>query len=298
MKSKNTLSQWIDGKSDFPETIEGKETFEKIKTYSAQLKAPDFDKKAVFEKIQNTKSKKSNAASKTKTQVFKIAAIFIVVFGVLAFFHQTNAETIKTAMAETTVIALPDDSQVLLQPGSELSYNAMSWFLTREVSLDGEAFFEVAKGKSFTVNTQAGQVEVLGTKFNVKVTSQKLNVVCYEGRVKATQNKATEVISANEFVVLKNGNLENKSKIQLNKLPTETSYYHIIDEEFLELVKDVERYYNVRISIEGLKIKKHFTGKLPKNNAEKALEIISKTFQLKLKTLSENNFIFVDDAKQ
>jgi len=296
MNSKNTLDQWIDGKSDFPEDTDGRETFEKIKLYSAQLEAPTFNKVTVFENIKKAKTLKSESSSKSYGFILKIAAILVLAFGVLAFFHQMSWQTTQTAFAQTKTIVLPDESQVLLQPGSELSYNSLTWFLTREVELEGEAFFEVKKGETFSVKTDVGQVKVLGTKFNVKSTAQKLNVVCYEGRVKVSQNKTTEIIGANEFVVMKDNAIINKNKIVMNKLPTETSYFHIIDEEFDELVEDVERYYDVKINIENIDEAQHFSGKLPKNNIEKALEIISKTYQLQYNTINKNNYIFVVDG--
>lgn len=298
MKTKTTLSRWIDGKSEFPEHLEGRETLEKIKLYSAQLEAPAFNKQGVFESIKQAQANKNQSALKSYGLILKIAAVLILAFGVLAFFHQTSVQTTQTALAESKTLILPDDSEVLLLPGSQLSYNNMSWFLTREVSLQGEGFFEVAKGKTFTVNTKAGQVEVLGTKFKVKSTAEKLNVVCYEGRVKVSQFQNPQIINQNEYVIFKNNKMINRSKVQLNKLPTETTFYHIIDEEFEELIMDVERYYGIDISAENVSTDKHFTGKLPKNNIEKALEIISTTFQLKTQSLNGNNYIFVDDVNQ
>lgn len=298
MKFKNTLSQWIDGKSEFPENQEGKETFEKIKFYSAQLQAPDFDKKGVYEKIKIANEQKINHRHSNYTFLLKIAAIFIIAFGVLTYLYQSNSFTYQTSLAETQSLNLPDNSQVLLQPGSTLNYNAFTWFLNRNVNLSGEAFFDVEKGKTFSVKTNTGEVEVLGTKFNVKTTSDKLNVVCYEGRVKVSQNQVSEIINLNEYVIIKDNKVLKKNSITLNNLPTQTKYFQIVDNEFGELIKDVERYYGININTENLRISKHFTGKLPKNDVKKALEIISKTFQLKLKTTNENNYIFVEDASQ
>jgi ferric-dicitrate binding protein FerR (iron transport regulator) len=298
MKTKTTLSQWIDGKSDFPEDIEGKEIFEKIKTYSEQLEAPAFDKQGVFEKITKAKAEKNQNSATSFGLVLKIAAVVLLLLGVTAIIHQMSWQTSQTGLAQSLTLSLPDNSKVLVQPGSELSVNTFSWFLTREVKLNGEAFFEVEKGETFTVNTNAGQVEVLGTKFNVKATGNKLNVVCYEGRVEVSQPKTKEIITANEFVVMKDDKVLNKSQIVLNSLPTETEFFQIVDESFESLIQDAERYYNVSISNDNITRDKHFTGKLPKENVHKALEIISKTFQLKVKSLNENNFIFVDDANQ
>lgn len=298
MKEKTTLSQWIDGKAEFPEEFEGKETFEKIKTYSAQLEVTAFDKQGVFKKITEAKAEKKQNSTKPYDLVLKIAAVVVVLLGVTAIIHQMSWQTSKTALAQSLTISLPDNSKVLVQPGSELRFNTFSWFLTREVKLDGEAFFEVEKGETFTVKTNVGQVEVLGTKFNVKTTGNKLNVVCYEGRVEVSQDKTQKIITANEFVVMRGNKVFNKSQLMLNSLPTETDFFQIVDEPFENLIRDVERYYDVSISTTNMTSDKHFTGKLPKEDVNKALEIIGKTFQLKVKSLNENNFIFVEDANQ
>ncbi len=298
MKTKTTLSQWIDGKAEFPEDMEGQAIFEKIKTYSAQLEVPAFDKKGVYEKISKARAEKSHNSTKSYGLLLKIAAVVVILVGVTAIIHQMSWQTSQTDLGQSLTLSLPDNSKVLLQPGTKLNVNTFSWFLTREVKLDGEAFFEVEKGETFTVNTSAGQVEVLGTKFNVKASGNKLNVVCYEGRVEVSQAKTHEIIKANEFVVMKDEKLLKKSQIVLNNLPTETDFFQIVDEPFEELIQDAERYYDIKISTDHIIRDKHFTGKLPKEDVNKALEIIAKTFQLEVKPLNGNNFIFVDNANQ
>ncbi len=298
MKTKASLSQWIDGKSDFPQDLDGQKTFEKIKTYSAQLQAPAFDKQGVFEKIKSIKAEKTKPKTSPYNYILKIAAIFIALVGVTAIIHQMSWQITKTGMAQNQTVSLPDNSEVLVQAGSELKFNTLSWFFTREVKLQGEAFFEVEKGKTFSVKTNVGQVQVLGTKFNVKSMANGLNVVCYEGRVEVVQDKARAVIQANEYVVLENDKVLSKNQLILNELPTESNYFQIVDRDFKDLINDVERYYNIELSVGEIKREKHFTGKLPKNDVKRALLIISKTFKLKYKSANGNNYIFVDDASQ
>ncbi|NBC56707.1 MAG: DUF4974 domain-containing protein [Bacteroidetes bacterium] len=295
METKNTLAQWIDGQSDFPEDIQAREIYENIKHYSAQLEAPRLDKAKVFEHIKSARASKTKNISTPKPYILKIAAILVLAIGVLVLLKEFTLTDYKTQVAQTQTIHLPDQSKVLLQPGSSLSYNAYFWFLDREVKLEGEAYFEVAKGETFTVKTANGKVKVLGTKFNVKTFHDELQVMCYEGRVEVSQNSLAEVITPNEVIVLNRGKIKSKETLQLNKSPSTSSYYQIINSNFDTLIKDVERYYGVDINSKQIETNKSFTGQLPKNDVKKALDIISKTYQVRYNTINENNFIFVGD---
>ena len=294
METKNTLAQWIDGQSDFPEDIQAREIYENIKHYSAQLEAPRLDKAKIFEHIKSARASKTKNISTPKPYILKIAAILVLAIGVLVLLKEFTLTDYKTQVAQTQTFQLPDRSKVLLQPGSSLSYNAYFWFLDREVKLEGEAYFEVAKGETFTVKTANGKVKVLGTKFNVKTFSDELQVVCYEGRVEVSQNNLSDVITPNEFIVLSGGEI-SKETLQLKELPSTSGYFQIINSNFDILIKDVERYYGVDINSKQIETNKSFTGQLPKNDVKKALDIISKTYQLRYNTINENNFIFVGD---
>jgi len=88
-------------------------------------------------------------------------------------------------------VVLPDGSQVYLNRNSTISYKEN--FNPRTVDLSGEAFFTVVPSKSiFTVTTEHGNVEVLGTEFNVKTTSKQIAVDVKKGLVelKTAYNKS------------------------------------------------------------------------------------------------------------
>ncbi|MGS0524967.1 FecR domain-containing protein [Zobellia nedashkovskayae] len=89
------------------------------------------------------------------------AAAAVIIFG--SYFYLNNLdENIVTEYAENKEVVLPDNSKVRLNADSELSYSERKWSKERNVELKGEAFFKVAKGKRFTVATDAGKVAVLG----------------------------------------------------------------------------------------------------------------------------------------
>ena len=87
---------------------------------------------------------------------------------------------------------LPDQSTFNLNKQSTLSYDEGKWEDERKLKLEGEAFFAVAKGKTFTVQTATGSVQVLGTKFNVKSRGEVLEVNCLEGKVSVLDTKGQQ----------------------------------------------------------------------------------------------------------
>jgi transmembrane sensor len=93
---------------------------------------------------------------------------------------------ISTGVAEMTTVELGDGSVVRLAPASRLRVAQSD--STREVTLDGKAFFVVAKmpDRPFVVHTQAGNARVLGTKFELATKANDLRLMVVEGRVALT----------------------------------------------------------------------------------------------------------------
>ena len=119
-------------------------------------------------KIKNSITKKRNTISNKLNYKwsFSIAATLAILFG-LFFLMSTNEISHKTAFGEQKIIELPDGSQVTMNSKSLIEFNPDSWESNRILKLSGEAYFKVKKGSQFTVNTDNGNVIVLGTEFNV-----------------------------------------------------------------------------------------------------------------------------------
>ncbi|MGG9962868.1 FecR family protein [Ferruginibacter sp. SUN106] len=108
--------------------------------------------------------------------LFKISAAAILIAGLFfasRYFVAGKNNDIKTYMAaygERKNIQLPDGSIVTLNAGSNIKINEKFGTATRDVYLEGEAFFEVKHDTShpFIVHTPAMDVKALGTAFNVK----------------------------------------------------------------------------------------------------------------------------------
>ncbi|MEM9983799.1 MAG: FecR family protein [Bacteroidota bacterium] len=116
------------------------------------------------------------------------------------------------SQSEPLEVTLPDGSHVRLNAQSQLSYQPETWDEERLVRLEGEAYFEVAKGSRFTVDGRNVDATVLGTRFNVYDRGTKSAVQVFEGKVK------TQFSVSKEGNVLLRGDLIEKSSTGEAKL--------------------------------------------------------------------------------
>ena len=112
--------------------------------------------------------------------MIKFASNLIIICSLLVLI--SCGKTVETE-DEFEQVELPDGSIVSLNKNSKISYDGS--FEPRIVKLEGEAFFSVNEGETpFIVETEDGEVEVVGTEFNVKSKGDKMEVEVEEGGVK------------------------------------------------------------------------------------------------------------------
>ena len=92
-----------------------------------------------------------------------------VACAVFFLYPSENVTSFVNDSSSVSYHALPDGSAVSLSPNSKMEFGSDAD--SRDVNLNGEAFFEVKKGVPFTVNTANGNVSVLGTSFLSLVSS-------------------------------------------------------------------------------------------------------------------------------
>jgi transmembrane sensor len=120
-----------------------------------------------------------------------IASLVLIIL-LLVYIIQLKDErfpivSVSTKAGEKKTITLSDGSSVLLNYSSNIQY-PKEFSETREVKLDGEAFFSVTKNtKQFKVETVNAIVSVLGTKFTIKSLGTKTDVFVKEGKVNLKQ---------------------------------------------------------------------------------------------------------------
>jgi len=220
-----------------------------------------------------------------KINWFKAAvSVAATVAVVVTFWLFMAAETVSSAAGDTLAFRLPDDSRVVLHNESSLSYRKYFW--KRNVKLEGEAYFEVEKGNGFRVTTENGNVEVLGTRFLVKEETNRFNVQCYQGKVKAGYSTESRILEpGTEFTGIQ-GKAEKKAFDADKGYPQFARFSKSFENTPLpEVLSEVEAFFGVKIQIDAIE-GKSFSGTVETGSLESVLRIITEPLQLE--------FIFED----
>ncbi len=299
----NYLAKWLSGElseeelTAFKESAEYK-SFERLKEVSSSLKAPEFN---VDQALERTKATIGTAPKVITLKPFKtflrIAAVVAVLLAGSYFYLDTLGETVSTDYAESTNVILPDDSEIILNAESQITYSKKHWDKERNINLEGEAFFKVAKGKKFTVATEHGTVAVLGTQFNVENRKGFFEVTCYEGLVSVTHNNTeTQLPAGNSFLVINGQIISNLEKPMGNApswMQNESSFNRIpLQFVFAEL----ERQFNIKVTTENVDTNLLFTGSFNNTNLEMALKSISTPSQIKFKVEDDNVLFYAGNT--
>lgn len=208
-----------------------------------------------------------------------IAASIIVLFGVFTFLDD-NVITYNTNYGEQQTIALLDGSQVILNAKSTLSYNEDDWSSNRSLDLNGEAYFKVEKGSTFTVNTENGSVTVLGTQFDVNTFSDYFEVTCYEGKVRVESLNETYVLVPGQTVRRINGDPADQwesNVIAPSWIAGESSFKSVPIEY---VISTLESQYDVTIHAENIDDSIIYTGSFTHEDLDVALQTVFRSLNL------------------
>lgn len=145
----------------------------------------------------------------TRRTLLRMAAGFLILIGLgtTAFFFtpSTNQEASVLQITHTTDwgqqqdIVLPDGTKVTLNVGSTISYPEQFTASKRNVTLNGEAFFDVVRNTTapFIIHTDEITTTVLGTSFNINTQDKEhISVTVATGKVRVASDRDNEVILA------------------------------------------------------------------------------------------------------
>ena len=257
---------------------------------AGNVKNHNIDTAALWSKIE--KETTSTPETKAPAKVVRlhsgikwamgIAAAFILIFAstIVVRSAWSPGSKIITAMGETHEITLPDGSIVTLNADSKLTYDKKAFTSDRKLTLDGEAYFSVQKGARFTVLTPQGQVEVLGTTFNVFVREGFFEVECTSGKVKviSRSGEISKILTPGKSIALNQG-IESISTFSERHLwRNKKLEYKAADAA--DVIKDLERQFGYEIKIKGNKNLEPYSGEIPLQNGDEALK--SFTWPLRL----------------
>lgn len=296
MKENRLLAKWLNNDLSADELAEFEaspdfEKYQKIKNYTDHLEVADLDENTMLSNILSQKKAVPKVVPLYKKWMFQAAAILVLALGIAFAFKYFVPQTQTADFGERTTFSLPDNSEVILNSGSEINYKKWNWDSNRRLELKGEAYFRVAKGRRFEVQTSLGKVSVLGTQFNVKARKNRFDVVCYEGRVKVNYANTQILLTHGQSVTFENGKQFNSvvNVVKPEWIDNQIAFYQ---ENIKSLLDEVQRQYNITIELNAKDTTSLFTGKLPTKDLDVALQIISTTYHLEAKKVSKNKIIF------
>jgi ferric-dicitrate binding protein FerR (iron transport regulator) len=304
MKDEKKILEWINGDLSDQEIQDLKKSedlqlLDKIMHYSSQLEVPSIDAAAALINLKqrNLSKKETKVVTMNYRNLLKYAAAVAILLSSSYFLFFNSNTTFETAIAQTQSFQLPDESEVTLNADSKITFDKSNWQDKRSLTLNGEAYFQVEKGQTFSVNTKDGVVQVLGTHFNVKQRANYYEVMCYEGLVNVTFNNRTVKLPPGKTFRVVNDKIQAVEDFNVKTpswLQNESNFDRI---PLSQVIAELERHYDIKIKTEGVDTSKLFTGTFTNDNQKVALEAVTIPLQLSYR-LEGKNIIFYKYAVQ
>lgn len=251
-----------------------------------------------------------NRDTRYQAWILRVAAGCLMLLGVMFVVYTYTAEQpqqeisppsamkeVKAERGQRVNLTLDDGTSVVLNSASALKYPSRFDGSTREIELEGEAFFSVARDESkpFLVHTTEATVQVLGTKFNINAypRKQKVEVVVAEGKVAVSSESNSaykdsvsppgtthEVILAKgEYTAVKEGALPT------TPVKAASMDYHLgwVDGNLVfeatpleEVIRRLELYYNRDFQVTNANLlDRKLTATFKKESLSKVLNVLS-----------------------
>lgn len=190
------------------------------------------------------------------------AAVFVLLFAGTRFTqrldeHLSRPLTVCTQLGERSQVVLPDGSKVWLNSCSSVKYSSSFFSRERRVEMTGEAYFIVEKDPyaPFVVSSDGLDIEVLGTRFNVRNDSDlhRITTVLLEGSIEARGGGATARLRPSQQIIF---NTDTREMLVSECCSVERSIswidgkFRFDRNTFSEIVAELQRYYNVDIRFE------------------------------------------------
>jgi ferric-dicitrate binding protein FerR (iron transport regulator) len=191
------------------------------------------------------------------------------------FYFVDKEKVYKTSYGEQLIAVLPDGSEVQLNAKSKLSLNEKDWEQgNRNLSLEGEGYFKVKKGSKFTVVTELGSVNVLGTQFNVKRIHGYFEVKCFEGKVSVKSSSEEVVLTPGKGYFKLKGQAAKRRNFDTVEPAWITGESTFKSTPLKYVIKELEKQYNITFDANLVNENQLYTGSFTNKNKEIALKTV------------------------
>lgn len=291
---KVTITNWLDAD---PENMKEYLTLRKLHDITIWQTSPA----AKPEQETNNKDYR-RSWKRTFTEVMKYAAILIVAI-VVSRFVFPELKSVQTVALQSLYVPAGQRAEITLEDGTKVWLNANTTLTfpnqfsgqTREVSINGEGYFDVVsnKLKPFIVKTDKYNIKVWGTKFNVMAYSgnEKFETALFEGSVEILKSGGSKgtLIQPDQRIFQEKEQLIIAPITDMNHQLWKEGIISFQDASFTELVNKLQLYFDLKIEVKNNKILNYrCTGKF---RTKDGVEHVLKVLQLR------NKFNYTIDEK-
>ncbi len=165
-------------------------------------------------------------------------------------------------------IILSDGSKVWLNSASSLYFPAIFPGNSREITITGEAYFEIAKDnkRPFTVRANGVTTEVLGTIFNINAYQDEpvIKTTLVEGKIRVNDDYSTTVMTPGQKVTLKNKSHFVENANVSHEIAWKNGFFEFYNTPIESVMRQLSRWYNFEVVYKG-KIDKLFHATIPRD---------------------------------
>lgn len=249
-----------------------------------------------WRELQKVLPPEAKTMNKRKPVYWYLAAASIVAVlittSVVLFNRITEKESPETAPSLVTKVAkeevvaetLPDKSSVTINRNSHIAYATTFNTSERNITLNGEGFFDVAhdKAKPFTITVNDVKIRVVGTSFNVKesMNPREVQVQVQSGIVKMYTSDKELIVNNGQTGIYRTLNKQFllKNTVDINSISYATKTFSFHDVSLAEASRFLENAFNVRMEFDRAKFKDcRITAEFAAKPLSYILDVISAT---------------------
>ncbi len=228
--------------------------------------------------------------------ISSVAAGILLLIGIWQLWSVFSETKVTSGRGVHTNYLLPDGSEVNLNAESRIIFKKKNFSSERQLTLEGEAFFNVTKGSSFRIITPKGEIMVPGTSFNIFSRDNAFKVACITGKVIVSYKDQSVSIEQGESAELSGENLRGFRDTKLQYVTGWINGEFYFENTPLDLVFDeIERQFNVKFAYRE-KENRFFTGSFTNKDLNEALETICIVMKLNYE-IGENEEISISNKE-
>ncbi len=253
-------------------------------------------------RLKNTLTDSNNSKPKGWYWLGRIAAVVaLALSGLWIYKSNTNEVYIvkTTQLHQIDTVALPDGSTVILAENSGLKYSEKFNKDQRDLYLTkGKAFFKIKKDTAhpFRVKLGESEVAVVGTSFNINLTTQQIDLDVKTGKVIFSPYKdgASSILTKGQALTYNILKKEMITRLAQNADAWLTKELVFVDTPLDEVCKQLSEYYQIKISIQENKgSNKKLNATFTNQTLENVLVLLNETYNIKIRK-EKNQIILIN----